>query len=354
MPIRGLFLSLIAVLIGYLPGSACAGHAVVLVYHHVSEQTPASTSVRPDRFEAHLDYLESHGFEVWPLSRVLAAAIQGAQDLPDNVVAITFDDAYRSVYSKAWPMLQEREWPFTVFVNTDSIDAGHSPYMSWDELRELVKNGVDIGNHSASHGHLIARLDNETLDTWQARIGDDILRARNRIADELGVVSTVFAYPYGEDSQALKALVGEHYAFAVAQRSGAVGPTTSPLSIPRFPMASGFDSQERFVLAINARPLPVTAAVPTPPGDGVRGPVDSLQLTLDEGDYLSARLACFSASGESVSIELGDKEPFQFKINVNGLGSAGRNKINCTAPASDNSGDYFWYSFQWVQEAATD
>ncbi|MFW6341189.1 MAG: polysaccharide deacetylase family protein, partial [Wenzhouxiangella sp.] len=128
--------------------------AVVLVYHHVSESTPASTSVTPARFAAHLDYLDGEGFAVWPVERLLAAVIDRAEAVPERVVAITFDDAYASVYETAWPMLKERGWPFAVFVNTDAIDAGHAPYMDWDALRELHADGVTIGNHSASHAHL--------------------------------------------------------------------------------------------------------------------------------------------------------------------------------------------------------
>jgi hypothetical protein len=41
-----------------------AEHAIILVYHHVSEDTPRSTSVTPGVFESHLDYLAEHDYEV--------------------------------------------------------------------------------------------------------------------------------------------------------------------------------------------------------------------------------------------------------------------------------------------------
>lgn len=327
---------------------------VVLLYHHVSDRTPPSTSVTPERFEAHLDYLAENDFEVWPLRRLLEAAIDSTERLPGKVVAITFDDAYESVYTEAWPMLRERGWPFAVFVNTDAVDAGHSPYMDWDQLRALYEDGVDIGNHSASHGHLIARRDGESTASWSERIEADIERAGRRISSEVGATPELFAYPYGEDSGELAELVGERHEFALAQRSGALGELTDPLSVPRFPMASGFDDMERFALAVNARALPVTALEPEPAGDGVRGALDLLHLELADGGYRLGQLACFTGAGERLEPEIEAGPPHRVSISLDQRGSTGRNRINCTAPAADGSGDYFWHSYQWVQDAVRD
>jgi peptidoglycan/xylan/chitin deacetylase (PgdA/CDA1 family) len=331
-----------------------ADHGVVLLYHHVSEDTPAVTSVTPARFESHLDYLAENDFEVWPLYRLLATALDGAEPLPDNVVAITFDDAYESVYSEAWPRLRERGWPFAVFVNTDAVDAGHSPYMSWDQLRALYENGVTIGNHSASHAHLIARRDGESASAWRERVSADIEKADRRISEEIGAEPDLFAYPYGEISPDLATLVASGHDYALVQRSGAVGPATNRLAVPRFPMASGFDGLERFALAVDARPLPVTDSRPEPPGEGVRGLVQRLRLTVAEGGYRIAQLACYGAGGDRLEVSVEQGPPHAVTVAVGGRGSTGRNKINCTAPAADGSGDFFWHSFQWVQDAVRD
>lgn len=125
-------------------------HAVVLVYHHVSEETPPSTSVSPEQFAAHLDFLAREGFNVWPLSRILEH-LQNGRKLPARTVALTFDDAYRSVYTHALPMLRSRNFPFTIFVTTDYIDGKSRLYLSWEQLREMTSQGAEIGNHSLSH-----------------------------------------------------------------------------------------------------------------------------------------------------------------------------------------------------------
>ena len=113
---------------------AMAGSPKVLLYHHVSDETPGSTSVSPATFEAHLQLIKEEGYEVVPVSRIVDALVNGSE-MDSRWVAITFDDAYESVGSTAAPMLAERGWPFTVFISTDFVDDGYGLYLSWDALR---------------------------------------------------------------------------------------------------------------------------------------------------------------------------------------------------------------------------
>jgi len=345
-------IAIFALLFGTASGRADSNHdpdhAVILLYHHVSADTPASTSVTPDQFESHLDALEAGGYRVWPLPRVLAAIFDQAEPLPPDVVAITFDDAYDSVFSEARPRLRARGWPFSVFVNTDAIDAGHSPYMDWNNLRTLHQEGVMLGNHSAAHGHMATPESGESDSAWRERVATDIDQAHRRLAEEIGKPPEVFAYPYGEDSPALAEVVASRYRWALAQRSGPVGTLTDRLSMPRFPLATGFASLDRLELAIRSRPLPVRRLEIG--ADGRGGDIDWIQLTLEPGGYRAGQLGCFSGAGDALVIESESGDLPMIRIDVDGIGRAGRNKVNCTAPASDGSGDFYWYSYQWLIE----
>lgn len=330
-----------------LPARADSG--VIVLYHHVSASTPTTTSVTPAVFEAHMDYLAENDFAVWELERLLDA-IYGGGTVPDKVVAITFDDAYESVYSEAAPRLRARGWPFTVFVNTDAVDAGHSPYMSWQQLRELADAGATIGNHSGSHAHLATIAHDESEQVWKQRVAEDLARAATRIEAEIGHAPGLLAWPYGETARELWPVAARHHRYSLAQRSGAVGPHVPRHSIPRFPLASGYDDIERLALAVHSRALPVAEESTLPPlrRGAVENP-EQLQLQLLEEDgYRSNQINCFDAAGQRLKTRLADH---RLEIDLP-EGRAGRNKINCTAPAVDGSGDYYWYSFQWLQQGA--
>jgi len=326
-----------------------AGSGVIVLYHHVSETTPAATSVTPEVFDRHLDYLEQHDFAVWPLERLLDE-IHGDGDLPEKVVAITFDDAYESVHSQAWPRLKARGWPFTVFVNTDAVDAGHSPYMSWDQLRELAADGVAIENHSATHGHLARTEAGESERAWKRRVAEDLGKAHQRIEAEIGRAPTLLAWPYGEDAAELHEIAARDHRYSLAQRSGAAGPHHPRHSIPRYPLATGYDDLDRLALAVNSRALPVVAEASVPPLDrGAAENPEQLRLRLQPGDsYRAAQVNCFAASGQRLETRLHED---RLEIDLQ-PGRPGRNKVNCTAPAADGSGDFYWYSFQWLQRRA--
>jgi biofilm PGA synthesis lipoprotein PgaB len=69
---------LLCLLLALLCATAAADqHAVVLLYHHVSEDTPASTSISPGQFAKHLDYLDQEGFVVMSLPAMLDALYAG-------------------------------------------------------------------------------------------------------------------------------------------------------------------------------------------------------------------------------------------------------------------------------------
>ncbi|MFO7550434.1 MAG: polysaccharide deacetylase family protein [Haliea sp.] len=313
------------------PGAS--DHGVVLLYHHVSESTPPSTSVTPDRFRQHLDYLADNGFNVIALNELLSRGLSG-QPLPENAVAITFDDAYLSVYTEAAPMLASRGWPFTLFLASQPLDDGVQGYMSWRQAEELLEMGGDIGSHSHSHDYLARRQDGENDGQWRRRVETEIDQNLQRIATKLEVEVTAFAYPFGEYNQALKSMVKSRGLYGVAQQSGAVGRHTDPQQIPRFPMATGHDDIDRLKLAVNSQPLPVV--------DERR---DSTSLTLVLVDSGVPPISCFSAGGESIAVTKVDEARYRVELPATG---AGRNRVNCTAPTGANTGEFYWHSYLWL------
>ncbi|PLW82255.1 polysaccharide deacetylase [Kineobactrum sediminis] len=325
--------------------AVAADHGTILLYHHVGTDTPASTSITPNQFRTQLDYLQEHGFRVMPLTAMLDALYAG-ESLPDNAVAITFDDAYESVYSNAYPELASRSMPFTVFVATEPLDKGYDGFMRWQDMAAMDADLADFGAHSVSHKHLLALDPKERPRAWLRRARDEIVDSAARIVAELGRPVRTFAYPFGEYDTRLAGLVRELDFYGLAQQSGAVGSGTNPQIIPRIPISrSHADDLQRFATAINARPLPVREE---DPGRilihaDIAAP-DSFAFELGEGPFRRGQLACFSASGAPLEITAVDAG---YRVALPEL-TPGRNKINCTAPSTERSGEYFWYSRLWI------
>ena len=327
-----------------------ADSAVILMYHHVDWDTPQSTSVTPDRFAAHLDYLAQEGFRVRPLLEVLESVRTGSE-LAEKTVVLTFDDGYVSVLENALPLLRDRNWPFTVFVSTDFVDKDYHAYLSWEQLRLLADNGGTIGNHSRMHSHLVRREDNESVQAWQQRVRDEIIDAGERIDSELGDAAIpVFAYPYGEYDTSVKEIVQQLGLFALGQHSGAVGPQSDLLAVPRFPIATGYEGRDDFALRVHSRALPARSL------DRERHVLDTgesrptLRLGITPGDFRIEDLACYASNQGVMDLSWTGDERHEAVASPRQPLQPGRTKFNCTAPSATESGIYYWYSYLWMKK----
>jgi peptidoglycan/xylan/chitin deacetylase (PgdA/CDA1 family) len=322
-------------------------HAVILVYHHVATDTPASTSVSPQTFTAQLEYLNDNGYAVLSLDDVLRR-LSTNERFPKNSVAITFDDAYVSVYDTAWPLLKKYNWPFAVFVSTDYVDRGFSAYMNWNQLRALANSGVLIGNHSVTHTSALAQRENQSREQWLELFKQDALRAHERIREEVGVAPSVYAWPYGEFDNDVEQVIADLGWYGVGQQSGAVGYDSSLTALPRFPIAAAYARPDAFAERIDSEPLPVKLRDP-PARLRNDDTSPALVMFLDDPRFNIAQLNCFNNLGEKLLMKrLGEHG---VEIRASGPIPSGRSKYTCTAPHNEKDGVFGWYSHLWIRGA---
>ncbi len=344
---RNTFFLLLVSLHGLLPASAMAQDSFVsLIYHRFGENNIPSTNIRLEQFRAHLDYLKTGSFEVISLQQAHDFLEAGAQ-LPNKAVLITIDDAYLSVYTEAYPLLQEYDFPFTVFVATDPVDLKLNGYMSWDQMREMQANGVSFANHSATHESLLLRLQGEQKSDWLKRIETDIDKSMARLSEELDPFTGVFAYPYGEFNVQTGNLLRRKGYIAFGQQSGAIGGLSDHRWLPRFPMNESYGEINDFRTKVSSLPLPVISVDPEDHFTNDRRP--KLNIKLDETEGRIEELACYVSGQGHVPIEW--QEPGRrFSVAPVENLPAGRSRVNCTAPT--NSGRFLWFSHHWVIGAA--
>ncbi len=200
---------------------------LVLCYHAVSEDWPAALSVTLQHFESQIELLASQGYQGTTFTRAALDQIEG------RVVAVTFDDGYRSVYEHARPILDRHGFPATVFIPTQLVKGQHQlawagtdrwldgPHedelapMSIDQLRSLADSGWEIGSHSLTHPKL------PHLDDGELR--DQLATSRRECTEMIGVECTSIAYPYGAvDDRVLSASEEAGYSAAALLSSDRV------------------------------------------------------------------------------------------------------------------------------------
>jgi peptidoglycan/xylan/chitin deacetylase (PgdA/CDA1 family) len=217
------------------PGEA-VGHVVVPCYHAVSETWDADLSVTPERLRAQLEWFAGRGYRAMRF----AEALNGTDG--ERAVAVTFDDAFLSVYEIAFPMMQRLGMPGTVFVPTawpgrgepmewSGIDhwqdGRHEPElrcMTWDQLRELQDAGWEIAAHTHTHPHL-TQLDD-------AQLADELVRSREICEERMGTPCESLAYPYGDvDERVIDAAALAGFRWAATMKASITDPR--PLHWPR-------------------------------------------------------------------------------------------------------------------------
>jgi biofilm PGA synthesis lipoprotein PgaB len=323
-------------------------HLVILQYHHVSSSTPASTSISPEKFRQHMQWLADNDFNVVSLPESVRAVREG-RPLPDHTVAITFDDGYINNYHEAFPVLRERGWPFTIFVNSDPVDAGRKGWVSWDQIREMAESGASILNHTKTHAFLIRKQEGESESAWLQRIEQEIEIAEARILAETGQSEKILGYPYGESNRAVRALVEKLGYIAFGQQSGPVGAGSDFTDLPRFPLSGPYSAMDSYQTKMRSLPLPVDSIrAQTRSGEGILFN-DETQPALEFGIDLEGRLPplnCF-ASGQG-AIPVSESSPGVYSVEAPKPLPVGRSRYNCTL-ASGMAGRYYWYSYPWVR-----
>lgn len=122
-----------------------------------------------------------------------------------RIAIINFDDNWKSQYQYAKPILDKYQFKASFYVVCDYMDKKNR--LSWDELKNLYREGHEIGSHTMSH----ANLDNVLTDGAD----NEIVQSKKCIEDR-GIKVTSFSYPFnsGDDNLEILDLVSSNYEFA--------------------------------------------------------------------------------------------------------------------------------------------
>ncbi len=170
----------------------------ILMYHLVDYAHPNSQSptVTPETFEAQMQFLKVHRYQVRPLAEVIADLKAGKKIMP-RTVCITFDDGTEDNFKHAFPILKKLNLPATIFMITANI--GKPGWLSEKQLKILDESGVSIGSHTVTHAYL-PQLSEDAIKR-------ELTDSKVELERILGHPVTLFSYPAGGTTPEVRALV---------------------------------------------------------------------------------------------------------------------------------------------------
>lgn len=319
-----------------------AGQVNAFIYHRFDESRYPSTNISADIFRQQLSYLKEHDYQVLAIGEVVRRLGTG-EALPDKAAVLTVDDAFTSFAEVAMPVVREFGYPISLFVNTDAV--GSRGYLDWKQIKSLHAEGVEIGNHSASHAYLVELEAGEDFVVWRRRIVADIARAQQAFVDYLGFAPTMIAYPYGEYSDEVAEIVKQlGFKAALAQQSGVIHSASDLYALPRFPMGGPYATVKGFVDKLRMKPLVVLNE--TPFSTVVRDNPPELLLQIDTLAVDMRRVNCFVQGDNVCRIEKVPGRAGWYLVSADQSLSGRRNKYTLTVPGK--RGGWHWYSHLWL------
>ncbi|MFQ3189389.1 MAG: peptidoglycan/xylan/chitin deacetylase (PgdA/CDA1 family) [Paraglaciecola sp.] len=312
-------------------------NAVILLYHHVSNSTPKVTSVSPDTFREHMQYLAEH-HQVLPLKEVIKT-LQNKQPLPDKAVVITFDDGYENIYENAHPILKEFSFPYTIFINPPLI--GNVSYqLDWQQVKVMAEEGASFANHNSQHTHMLTKIDNESEKRWLDRTIQEIENAESILKDNLGYSLKYFAYPYGEFDSKLKARLSSQGYISFAQHSGAIASYSDFSALPRYPSGGVYSNIKSLKVKLNSLAMPVDNIYPSDPKIELPSYDQDLVFNVKTEDLRPHQIDCFQ-NGRALNKSL---ERNTVSVDIYPITKPGRHRVNCTAPSISEKSRFYWFS----------
>ncbi len=215
-------------------GLSAVGYQVVSVitYHHFSDQCTNALCMPIAEFSKQMAFLKKEGYRTVTMKQVLEF-INYQEPLPRKAVAITIDDGYRSVYELAYPILKRYNFKASLFIYTDFI--GDSPNsLSWEQLREMTENGLEVEAHTITHADLTRKRSGESEAEYRERVRRELRVPRELIRKHLGQEAVWLAYPYGRlNNLVISMAMEEGYRGGVTVTRGATPFFVDPFRVGR-------------------------------------------------------------------------------------------------------------------------
>lgn len=165
----------------------------ILLYHNIDGK--GVFSIILSELRGHFQLLRDKGIRVIGLSDFIER-LENPSPFEEPAVALSFDDGYPAMRDKLLPLAMEYSYPVTLFVYVNNVYARSTKNLSWNALRELDRQGIDIQCHSISHADLVKLARRDSPEN-RRRLFDEIYVSKRIFELHMGKRIRYFAFPYG-------------------------------------------------------------------------------------------------------------------------------------------------------------
>ena len=189
------------------------GGVPVLALHNVdySIYDNDKFSVTPLMLERLILELKAEGYSFLSTGEYLDYIVKG-EPVPAKSVLLSFDDGYRTMFTRLFPILQKHN--VKAAVNLICSRIGSSSYLTTWHMKAMYETGlVDFQSHSFNlHDYdndrpLIFRNSQETDIRYTARIKTDLWASMDIIGDVTGERPRMFVAPFGAGDETVEKIV---------------------------------------------------------------------------------------------------------------------------------------------------
>ena len=176
------------------------GH--IFVYHRFDDTRYPTTNTSTKELRREFNYFKKNNYKIVPLIDMVTK-IKAHEKVPNNWVSLTIDDGFKTFYTNGLSIFKEFNYPFTLFIAVEYTERKYKDYVSWKQLKEIIKYGT-VEFHSYAHGHFGSMSD--------SAIKKDMDKGLALMKKHLNYEPNLFVYPYGEYDDRVEAVM-EQYNF---------------------------------------------------------------------------------------------------------------------------------------------
>jgi peptidoglycan/xylan/chitin deacetylase (PgdA/CDA1 family) len=204
----------------------------ILCYHRIIPNPTSFYDLTPAQLEAHFQYFKSNGYTPITVSQFLEYQKKPAL-FPEKPIVLTFDDGSKSHYTQVLPMLKKYGFKATFYIFTNAMHGSKERWLTWDEVLEISRSGMDIGSHTLSHPYLTVR-DKMSDGQYKVWLEKELAQSKKLLEEKLNIRVNTLAYPFGlYDSEVEAVAIRVGYSGMLSLNMGLNGIRENPFRLKR-------------------------------------------------------------------------------------------------------------------------